>query len=159
MSHHNKEFPRQAELNKALKDHGLAVNKPSQLADAFRFGWRAMFELAAPSQPEGADDPLAKAILKGLTSKQLRDKALYLMALNANQARAIDALQADKYCSQCRKTKGADPALGADLHKFMDAAAGEGLVLDGVDAADLYVKLFPAEYAALSAPKGEEGTP
>jgi len=112
---------------------------------------------AAPD--EGADDPLAKAILKGLTSKQLRDKALYLMALNANQARTIDALQADKYCSQCRKTKGADPALGADLHKFMDAAAGEGLVLDGVDAADLYVKLFPAEYAALSAPKGEAATP
>lgn len=35
-----------------------------------------------------------------------------------------------------------------ELLKFLDAAAGEGFVLDGVDAADLYVKLFPAEYAA-----------
>lgn len=34
------------------------------------------------------------------------------------------------------------------LHKFLNAAAGEGLELDGVDAGDLYVALFPAEYAA-----------
>jgi hypothetical protein len=34
------------------------------------------------------------------------------------------------------------------LHKFLNAAAGEGFVLDGVDAADLYIALFPAEYAA-----------
>jgi hypothetical protein len=46
MSYHNREFPRQAELNKALKDHGLEVKKPSQLSDAFRLGWRAMSDLA-----------------------------------------------------------------------------------------------------------------
>lgn len=34
------------------------------------------------------------------------------------------------------------------LHTFLDAAAGEGLVLDGVDAADLYIKMFPERYAA-----------
>jgi hypothetical protein len=28
------------------------------------------------------------------------------------------------------------------LHKFLDAAAGEGLQLDGVDAADLFCRLF-----------------
>lgn len=31
---------------------------------------------------------------------------------------------------------------GQELQRFLDAAAGEGLVLDGVDAADLYVSLF-----------------
>lgn len=34
------------------------------------------------------------------------------------------------------------------LHTFLNAAAGEGLVLDGVDAADLYIALFPERYAA-----------
>ena len=33
------------------------------------------------------------------------------------------------------------------LHAFLDAAAGEGLVLGGVDAADLYVAIFPERYA------------
>jgi hypothetical protein len=31
--------------------------------------------------------------------------------------------------------------------QFLDAAAGEGLVLNGIDAADLYAALFPVEYA------------
>lgn len=34
------------------------------------------------------------------------------------------------------------------LHTFLNAAAGEGLVLDGVDAADLYIAVFPDRYAA-----------
>lgn len=37
-----------------------------------------------------------------------------------------------------------------ELHLFMDHAAGEGLVICGIDAGDLYEKLFPAEYAAAS---------
>ena len=43
----------------------------------------------------------------------------------------------------------AHPELQADgvLQRFLNAAAGEGLVLDGVDAADLYVGFFPDAYA------------
>lgn len=37
---------------------------------------------------------------------------------------------------------------GEDLHTFLDAAAAEGLVLGGVDAADLYIEIFPERYAA-----------
>lgn len=40
------------------------------------------------------------------------------------------------------------------LERFLDAAASEGLVLDGIDAADLYVLLFPELYA-----QGMEGVP
>ena len=40
------------------------------------------------------------------------------------------------------------------LHTFLNAAAGEGMVLDGVDAADLYVALFPERYAATIAGLG-----
>lgn len=40
----------------------------------------------------------------------------------------------------------------ANLHNFLDVAAGEGLVLGGVDAADLYMAVFPDEYKAASDP-------
>lgn len=41
-----------------------------------------------------------------------------------------------------------ETSLRERLHKFLNAAAGEGVEFDGVDAADLYVELFPDEYAA-----------
>lgn len=37
----------------------------------------------------------------------------------------------------------------SNLHTFLDAAAGEGLVLGGIDAADLYVELFPKTHAGI----------
>jgi HNH endonuclease len=33
------------------------------------------------------------------------------------------------------------------LRKFLDAAAGEGFVLDGIDAADLYISIFGEQHA------------
>jgi len=49
----------------------------------------------------------------------------------------------------------AKPAAPVDarerLHRFLNAAAGEGFELDGVDAADLYIELFPEEYARVIA--------
>lgn len=33
------------------------------------------------------------------------------------------------------------------LHKFLDASAGDGVISDGVDAADLYIEIFPEQYA------------
>jgi hypothetical protein len=37
-----------------------------------------------------------------------------------------------------------DAAQADRLRRFLDVAAGEGLVLDGVDAAELYLELFGA---------------
>lgn len=34
------------------------------------------------------------------------------------------------------------------LCTFLNAAAGEGLILDGIDAADVYIALYPERYAA-----------
>lgn len=53
-----------------------------------------------------------------------------------------------------------DPAAGVvttDLYRFLDAAAGEGLICGDVDAGDLFIRLFPGEYKAASAEpaKGE----
>jgi len=50
------------------------------------------------------------------------------------------------------------PTAPADLRAFLDAAAGEGLVLAGIDAADLCVSLFPEHYAALQANDATKGT-
>lgn len=44
---------------------------------------------------EDARDPLIDLILSGLTYEELHAKAVYLMGLNANQARTIDALTDD----------------------------------------------------------------
>lgn len=43
------------------------------------------------------------------------------------------------------------------LHAFLDAAAGDGLVLNGIDAAALYEEIFPVRYAAQGESTG--GTP
>lgn len=43
---------------------------------------------------------------------------------------------------------------GDNLHAFIDAAASEGYILGGVDAADLYVSVFPERYAAALLAKG-----
>ena len=40
------------------------------------------------------------------------------------------------------------PTQPESLHTFLNAAAAEGYVLNGVDAADLYVELFPERYVA-----------
>jgi hypothetical protein len=75
---------------------------------------------------------------------------------------AVDAWQARAALStppaavaQAADVGAAQPWTEA-LHKFLDAAAGEGLVLDSVDAADLYVAIFPERYAATSHPTPKE---
>jgi hypothetical protein len=46
----------------------------------------------------------------------------------------------------------------ARLHAFLDAAAGEGFVIGGIDAGDLYAEVFPDRYAAaLSAQTNDQG--
>jgi hypothetical protein len=58
-------------------------------------------------------------------------------------------------CDQCKKQRVTDTnaehlwwqlgragAASEQLRKFLDVAAGEGYVFDGVDAADLYVSIF-----------------
>lgn len=44
--------------------------------------------------------------------------------------------------------KAALATIPPGLHAFLDTAAGEGLVLDGIDAAALYEEIFPERYAA-----------
>ena len=33
------------------------------------------------------------------------------------------------------------------LHTFLDASVGDGVISGGVDAADLYIEIFPERYA------------
>lgn len=99
----------------------------------------------APAQPESDaiydGDPIADAILKGLNHSELRDKALYLMALNANQARTIDSLLEDaaRYrhlVATCNVNYDPsepwqlviwEPATGEDWKEKLDAAIGAAM--------------------------------
>jgi hypothetical protein len=55
------------------------------------------------------------------------------------------------------------PVATEQLHTFLNAAAGEGLVLDSVDAGDLYAAMFPERYKAacesIEIPTCSTGTP
>ena len=53
-----------------------------------------------------------------------------------------------KIISPCFSHPPREPLTDERLHTFLNAAAGEGFVLDDVDAADLYIELFPERYAA-----------
>lgn len=70
---------------------------------------------------------------------------------NVGIATHIVALSDELQSGDLLYTRPAAPAEPADLRAFLDAAAGEGLVLAGVDAADLCVSLFPEHSAALQA--------
>lgn len=68
-------------------------------------------------------------------------RAIALSFFKAGRA----SLSAAQPVAQPEPTSKGD--VSRDLHTFLNAAAGEGFVLDGVDAADLYVSVFPERYA------------
>ena len=83
MSHHNpKSFPEHntLEMHAALVLHGLDHDKPSMMADAFRFGWMArkgeanypdlVLELQKYIKLDLSNVEAAKAILSELTNDQ-----------------------------------------------------------------------------------------
>lgn len=43
------------------------------------------------------------------------------------------------------------------MEPFLDECAGIGIQIDGVDAADLYIKLFPEKYRAALSAQDKEG--
>lgn len=65
---------------------------------------------------------------------------------------ALEAVEAPPVAQAQPESAPAMPKLGwPSLHRFMDAAAGEGLVFDDIDACDLCIELFPALYGIGSA--------
>lgn len=57
-------------------------------------------------------------------------------------------VEVEKLMGVYPNVEGNSPDSTESLHTFLDVAAGEGLVLGGVDAADLYQQIFPARFAA-----------
>lgn len=74
------------------------------------------------------------------------DKAIAALAAPVPAAVDVGAAQAE--------TAQAAPVVPEALHTFLNAAAGEGLVIGGVDAADLYIAIFPERYAQACATPG-----
>ncbi len=76
-----------------------------------------------------------------------------IMALNAELGLSID--QIAKFARAIEQAVLAKRVpMTEALHTFLDAAAGEGLMLNGVDAADLYIAVFPDRYAKAVGEKG-----
>jgi len=75
----------------------------------------------------------------------------FVYALLAQVATLGQSLQAAQdTLGKMQGGKRLDAATVRQLHKFLDCAAGEGLDLDGVDAAELYIAIFPEKYNARS---------
>ena len=66
----------------------------------------------------------------------------------------IAAEDAELLAKREAETAQAAPVVPEALHTFLNAAAGEGLVIGGVDAADLYIAIFPERYAQACATPG-----
>lgn len=103
---------------------------------------------AAP-QVEGV--PTDEQIVEACSGIFLTDhpRELYDIAV----ARAVLALAAPQPAQAQEQEKN------ARLHAFLDAAAGEGFVLVGVDAGDLYAEVFPERYAAALSHTNEGAQP
>jgi hypothetical protein len=59
-----------------------------------------------------------------------------------------------RYLPGARRAAAAAGDEREKLHAFLDAAAGEGLILGGVDAQELYIAVFPDRYAASQQQEG-----
>ena len=110
------------------------------------------------SNPDQLHGTIAKGPLHAIhASPAVRDALLAYHDRSADDeaAAVVAAISAALFSPT---VVAATAAERSKLERFLNAAAGEGYVLDGVDAADLYVALFPAEYeAALGALRGEPG--
>lgn len=100
----------------------------------------------AGAEPGWTQDEIEEVIAcLGDDAAQLRDK-------NPEDERADNmdraACMVQVFSDALRASTPAERVPG-NLHTFLDAAAGEGLVLGGIDAADLYVELFPKTYAGI----------
>ena len=82
--------------------------------------------------------------------------------VRADLVRSEQPAQEQNFCPRCGKRLGGTDDIHTctapahlnlskqtveKLHKFLDASAGDGVISDGVDAADLYIEIFPEQYA------------
>ena len=87
------------------------------------------------------------------TGNPSEEIAPFIYALMESLARAsAGAVGTAQVLDNMTKTVRVSADTMQQLHKFLDSAAGEGLELDGVDAGDLCIRLFPEKYNAQSDP-------
>ena len=130
-----------------------------QEASIWSAAWRAA--LTQRSAAPLATDAGVAVVKNSLTADELTDAARYVGLRSAMHGYSITDVRSilrafvNRLASAQAKPATADAEvrvpLTEELHTFLNAAAGEGYVLDGVDAGDLYQKVFPGRYAALTA--------
>ena len=95
--------------------------------------------------PTPAHVALVASLQVAMRRVELVDKTAFPSFSDIASAEAqIDKARSDLYEALAQPALAA-PAESPLLRKFLDAAGGEGLVLDGVDAGDLYVSMYGHE--------------
>ncbi len=110
-------------------------------------GFKAGYEVRPPAQPLCAEPVAMESVhltrdINGMCTVRVNGR----IAIHDN-GDIIDHMATLEWFAQPAPV----PLTDDRLHTFLNAAAGEGLVLDGVDAADLYIATFPERYAAVVA--------
>jgi hypothetical protein len=126
-----------------------AEEKQYASADAIDAEIHRLLELKIERFPE-----YAKSLLEGYATKVEVFDHMIKVAHAAGFESLTEAISVAKK-SRANVAQGTEEN---DLLKFLDVAAGKGYVFDGVDAGDLYQKLFPNAFkAALTAAQPASG--
>lgn len=175
----------QEALSKALRkllddayDFGMPIEHPT-----YRQAESALAALSQQAAQEPQPDTFHDWAMRAIGTVMLKDdaaaellaaelRALYAAApaKPAEQEKACPnnygfphdySLNNHGACAHCGHDAEAEqqaPSTAAQerLHTFLDVAAGEGFVLGGVDAGDLYAEVFPEKYAGALAHKGAQ---
>ena len=136
------------------KGSGATVAQPVEWGDPKTVGmFVRQLQTIAPDTPIHAavhTDLNGKrvALTKPVTISRERVQGRHIRQGDQSVPYSIVVWASHDEAAQPCASQGCGGAVGNMLHTFMNAAAGEGYVLDGVDAADLYIALFPERYAA-----------
>lgn len=102
------------------------------------------------------DEPVinfARALLEASTASDKQEavqhevlRQLFHAARNADSFEPFERV-ASELLDKSAESGKEEATLMDDLRKFLDVAAGQGYQFDGVDADDLYLRLFPDAFA------------
>jgi len=124
-----------------------AKTTTQQLKDIYAF--------LASTAPEGIADEAFRNIPNSILPDSWRTEQLSLYAVKGDaDGERLGLAQQDRRAGgriDESLTQPVQPAISKQtiekLHTFLDASAGDGVISGGVDAADLYIEIFPERYA------------
>ena len=141
-----------------LIDYGDArvqADRAARQADQGPCGWMQNIDTAM-------QEPLFGTLRGIMGTESIGQDIALLQTIRHYRAKTTWPAAKQNFCPRCGKRLGGTDDIHTctapahlnlskqtveKLHKFLDAAAGDGVISDGVDAADLYIEIFPEQYA------------